>query len=86
MDEARISGLTDGFLLALHLIERLNGGKRPQDEAIRNALREVAEGDLTFIGDDAFWKGKPGHLREYLRTQEQATAANLLEGLGVLEQ
>jgi hypothetical protein len=82
-----ITATTDGFLMAVKLLEHLEGLQRASmDEKLRNALREIAEGRLTLISEEILRRGKGSPLIEGFIAEERMKASRILEGLEVLGQ
>ena len=86
-DGERITATTDGYVMALKLIERVEGLKQLyDDERLRNALRDIVEGRFTLISDDIIRRAKGSYLIERFIADERKQASLILEGLEVLDQ
>ncbi len=88
MDEgAEFSPLLDGYLMALNLVENVEGRKRGHyDETLRGILREIAEGRRTLIDDEILRRGKNSPFMAGFIEEERRKASQILEGLEALDQ
>jgi hypothetical protein len=86
-DGEAITATTDGFLMAVRLIERIQGVNRGLlDDALRDALRQIVEGRLTLIDDELLRRAKGNPLLDRFTNEERHRATLILEGLEVLGQ